>query len=268
MQNLPLFPKVNVGQGNLVRWHLPNWMMSYNMQGLWKQRTTVKTTGTSQPTGQPYAPEKASKPPLFREVLPSGNQTGFARKLIIYPFTWMIFAAKNLHLYGIDHDLPCYKIYRRIPRSLCWITRAYPMEPVPLLHPIISAFRPQLQCQALWVDSPLRTVYQEPRWLVGQLHKAQNLSNDDTEHHGTTSHRTFKDGNNKKSTFATSSTPSRTAFPAGLHWSKRHGAMPKLSTQRPRLTLSTDWSAQWVFFSSQKLSKPYTIKIPLNTRVR
>jgi hypothetical protein len=44
--------------------------------------------------------------------------------------------------------------------------------------------------------------------------------------------------------------------------------MPKLSTQRPRLTLSTDWSAQWVFFSSQKLSKPYTIKIPLNTRVR
>ena len=110
----------------------------------------------------------------------------------------MIFAAKNLPLYGIGHDLPCYKIYRKIPRSLCWITRAYPMEPVPLLHPIISAFRPQLQCQALWVDSPLRTVYQEPRWLVGQLHKAQNLSNDDTEHHGTTSHRTFKDGNNKK----------------------------------------------------------------------
>ena len=52
--------------------------------GALKAADNCENYGTSQPTGQPYAPEKASKPPLFREVLPSGNQTRFARKLITH----------------------------------------------------------------------------------------------------------------------------------------------------------------------------------------
>ena len=61
MQNCHCSQKANVGQGNLVRWHLPNWMMSYNMQGLWKQNTFCENSWDKPTNWQPISSKQGIK---------------------------------------------------------------------------------------------------------------------------------------------------------------------------------------------------------------